>query len=63
MSRKDNGYEEVMSERPSYRWDNKEYLLEVMMKQLGITETDLENDPSWMKAKVREMNIEKVLEN
>ena len=56
-------YEEVMSERPSYRWDNKEYLVEVMMNQLGITEADLENDPSWMKAKVREMNIEKVLEN
>ena len=56
-------HEEVMSERPSYRWDNKEYLVEVMMKQLGITEADLENDPSWMKAKVREMNIEKVLEN
>lgn len=55
--------DEVMSERPSYRWDNKEYLVEVMMKQLGITEADLENDPSWMKAKVREMNIEKVLEN
>jgi len=52
-----------MSERPSYRWDNKEYLVEVMMKQLGITEEDLENDPSWMKAKVREMNIERVLEN
>ena len=61
MSSIDN--EEVMSERPSYRWDNKEYLVEVMMKQLGITEADLENDPSWMKAKVREMNIEKVLEN
>jgi hypothetical protein len=54
---------EAMSERPSYRWENKEYLLEVMMKQLGITETDLENDPSWIKAKVREMNIERVLEN
>jgi hypothetical protein len=61
MSAKD--YNEVMSERPSYRYENKEYLLEVMMKQLGITEADLENDPSWMKAKVREMNIEKVLEN
>ena len=61
MSAKD--YNEVMSERPSYRWDNKEYLVEVMMKQLGITEADLENDPSWMKAKVREMNIERVLEN
>ena len=55
--------EATMPERPSYRWDNKEYLVEVMMKQLGITEADLENDPSWMKAKVREMNIEKVLEN
>lgn len=63
MSSIDNSYDEVMSERPSYRWDNKEYLLEVMMRQLGITEEDLENDPSWMKAKVREMNIEKVLEN
>jgi hypothetical protein len=61
MSAKD--YNEVMSERPSYRYENKEYLLEVMMKQLGITEADLENDPSWVKAKVREMNIEKVLEN
>ena len=61
MSRID--YEEVMSESTSYRWDNKEYLVEVMMKQLGITEADLENDPSWMKAKVREMNIERVLEN
>jgi hypothetical protein len=55
--------DEVMEERPSYRWDNKEYLVKVMMNQLGITEEDLENDPSWMRAKVREMNIERVLEN
>ena len=55
--------DEVMSERISYSWENKQYLVEVMMKQLGITEDDLENDPSWMRAKVREMNIEKVLEN
>jgi hypothetical protein len=52
-----------MMERPSYRWENKEYLLEVFMKQLGITEEDLENEPSWIKAKVREANLEKVLEN
>jgi hypothetical protein len=63
MSRIDNSYEEVMSERPSYRWDNKEYLVEVMMKQLGITEADLENDPSWVRAKVREANIDKVLDS
>jgi hypothetical protein len=55
--------DEPMSERPSYRWDNKEYLLEVFMKQLGITENDLENDPSWIKAKVREANLDKVLED
>jgi hypothetical protein len=54
--------DEVMSERPSYRWENKEYLIEVIMNQLGITEEDLENDPSWMRAKVREMNIDKVLD-
>ena len=52
-----------MSERPSYRWENREYLLEVFMKQLGITEEDLENEPSWIKAKVREVNIDKVLED
>lgn len=53
----------MKQERPSYRYENKEYFVEVMMKQLGITEADLENDPLCMKAKVREMNIEKVLEN
>ena len=55
--------DEVKSERPSYRWENKEYLLEVFMKQLGITEEQLENEPSWIKAKVREANIDKVLDN
>ncbi len=52
----------VMSERPSYRWENKELLMNAIMNQLGITEEDLEREPSWMKAKIREANIEKVLE-
>ena len=52
---------EAMSERPSYDV-NKEYLLKTIMNQLGITESDLENDPSWVKAKVRESNIDKVLQ-
>ena len=52
-----------MKERPSYRWENREYLLEVFMKQLGINEADLENEPSWIKAKVREANIDTLLEN
>jgi hypothetical protein len=55
--------DEVMSERPSYNWENKRFLLETFMNQLGITEDDLENEPSWIKAKVRESNIDKVLEN
>ena len=60
MSRIDGG--EAMSERPSYLYENKEYLLQTIMNQLGITEEDLENDPSWMRAKVREANIDKVLD-
>jgi len=52
----------VMSERPSYRWENKELLMNAIMNQLGITEEDLEREPSWTKAKIRESNIEKVLE-
>jgi hypothetical protein len=53
---------EAMSERTSYDV-NKEYLLKTIMNQLGMTEEDLENDPSWVKAKVRESNIDKVLDN
>jgi hypothetical protein len=53
---------DTMSEAVSYRWENKEYLLKTIMNQLGITESDLENDPSWVKAKVRESNIDKVLQ-
>ena len=54
---------EAMDSRPSYRWENSQYLLKTIMNQLAITEEDLENDPSWIKAKVRESNIDKVLEN
>lgn len=53
----------VMSKRPSYSWENKQYLLKVIMDKLGITEEDLEKDPSWIKAKVREIRIESILEN
>jgi hypothetical protein len=53
---------ESMSEAVSYRYENKEYLLKTIMNQLGMTEEDLEQDPSWVKAKVRESNIDKVLD-
>jgi len=52
---------DMAAEAPSYHYQNKEYLLEVIMNQLGITRDDLEKDPSWVKAKVREANIDKVL--
>jgi hypothetical protein len=53
---------EAMAERPSYRYENRELLLNAIMNQLGMTEEDLEKEPSWTRAKIREANIEKVLE-
>jgi hypothetical protein len=47
--------------RPSYRYENKEYLLKTIMNQLGLTDEDLDQETSWIKAKVRESNIDKIL--
>lgn len=55
--------EEAMDMAPSYRWENQQYLLRTIMNQLEMTDDDLEKDPSWVKAKVRESNIDKVLGN
>jgi hypothetical protein len=55
--------DEATSGLPSFSWENKQFLLKTIMNQLGITQDDLENDPSWVKAKVRESNIDKVLED
>lgn len=52
---------EAMSEAPDYRWENERYLLNIIKKQLGITEEDMQS-PSIVKAKVREANIDKILE-
>lgn len=52
---------ESMSEAPDYRWENERYLLNIIKKQLGITEEDMQS-PSIVKAKVREANIDKILE-
>lgn len=57
------GPDAVMSERPNYYSQNRQFLLTIIMNQLGITEDDLEKDPSWIKSKVREANIDKVLED
>jgi len=45
----------------SNKIENKEYLLNTIMNQLGLTDEDLDQDTSWIKAKVRESNIDKVL--
>jgi hypothetical protein len=63
MSKINMSMGESVSESVSYRYENKEYLLKTIMNQLGMTEEDLEQDPSWVKAKVRESNIDKVLDN
>jgi len=52
---------EAMEASVSPRWVNEQYLLDIMMKQLGLTKEDLDKDPSWIKSKVRDANIDKVL--
>jgi hypothetical protein len=53
---------EAMSEATNYKWENERYLLNIIKTQLGITDEDMES-PSIVKAKVRDANIDKVLEN
>jgi hypothetical protein len=53
---------EDMSESPNYYRQNERYLLNIIKTQLGITDEDMES-PSIVKAKVRDANIDKVLEN
>lgn len=50
-----------MSERPSNSWVNKQYLISVILNNLGLTEDDLDIEPSLMKAKVRDSRIDEVL--
>lgn len=55
--------DEAMSKAPSYYYKNKELLLQTIMNQLSIEEEDLSRETSWIRAKIREANIDKVLEN
>jgi hypothetical protein len=55
--------DDAMSESVSYYSDNKRLLLKTIMMQLQINEDDLNRETSWIKAKIREANIDKVLEN
>jgi|GEM_PF-5800012 len=51
---------DMMSESVDPVWENKEYLLGVIMNQCKITKEDLKN-PSIVRSKVRESKIETVL--
>ena len=46
---------------PDYRWENERLLLEFVKKQLGITEDDIKKQ-GIVKEKIRDYNIDKVLE-
>lgn len=52
----------AMGESVDLRWENERYLLGIIKKQLGITDEDMRSIAT-VKAKVREANIDKVLEN
>ena len=54
--------DQAMSSQPDPIWLNKQYLLGVIMKQCGITESDLKNQEI-VRSKVRESRIESILEN
>jgi hypothetical protein len=55
--------DEAMSEAPNFYYENRNLLLQTIMKQLSIQEDDLHKETSWIRAKIREANIDKVLEN
>lgn len=42
-------------------YTNKSYLLDVIMKKLNISDEDLNKDTSWIKAKVRDLKLDEVL--
>ena len=57
-----NEVSQDMGESVDPRWENERYLLGIIKKQLGITDEDMRSIAT-VKSKVREANIDKVLEN
>lgn len=51
----------IIDRKYQVRTDNRDYLAKLMMDKLGLTEIDLERDPSWIKSKVREMRINEII--
>lgn len=49
-----------MAEKVNPVWENKQFLLKVIMEQCQITEEDLKSE-SIVRSKVRELKIEKII--
>lgn len=62
IAKKNAIFGEAMSEAPSPRYVNEQYLLNIIRKQLNITDDDMRS-VSTVKSKVREANLDKILEN
>lgn len=45
----------------SYYYENSQFLLKTIMNQLGLTDSDLEKNPSEIKQIVREANIDAIV--
>lgn len=53
--------DQAMSPGQSYYYDNRQFLLKTIMNQLGLTEEDLQKNPSEIKQIVREANIDAIV--
>lgn len=51
---------EMSAEAVDPRWENERYLLEIILKQCGLTRNDLSNT-ALVKAKVRELKLDSVI--
>lgn len=51
----------AMSAGQSYYYENRQFLLQTIMNQLGLTEEDLQKNPSEIKQIVREANIDAIV--
>jgi hypothetical protein len=51
----------AMSAGQSNYYMNRQFLLETIMNQLGLTDSDLEKNPSEIKQIVREANIDAIV--
>jgi predicted RND superfamily exporter protein len=53
--------DQAMSAGQSYYYENRQFLLKTIMNQLGLTDSDLEKNPSEIKQIVREANIDTIV--